>query len=83
VAVALVIIAIAQRKRAVFDVAIATFAILSAARLSQVVSDKSRWIVAVVVGVALIGNGLWRETRSARGHRQDDEASTSWYRSLT
>ncbi|MBU6233898.1 MAG: hypothetical protein KJS64_06595 [Acidobacteria bacterium] len=80
VAVVLIIIAIAQRKRAVFDVAIATFAILSVARLSQVVSDRSRWIVAVVLGVALIGNGLWRETRKSR---DDDATSASWYRSLT
>ena len=80
VAVGLIIIAIAQRKRAVFDVALATFAILSVARLSQVVSDRSRWLVAVLVGVALIGNGLWRETR--RSH-DDDATPTSWYRSLT
>ena len=80
VAVGLIIIAIAQRKRAVFDVALATFAILSVARLSQVVSDRSRWLVAVLVGVALIGNGLWRETRRSHDH---DATPTSWYRSLT
>jgi hypothetical protein len=66
---------------AVFDVAIATFVLLSAARLTQVVSDQGRWVVAVIIGVALIANGIWRETRRA-GHERDASA-TSWYRSLT
>jgi hypothetical protein len=80
-AIALVVVGVQLKKRAVFDVAIATFVLLSAARLTQVVSDQGRWVVAVIIGVALIANGIWRETRRA-GHERDASA-TSWYRSLT
>ena len=79
-AIVLVIIGVQLKKRAVFDVAIATFALLSIARLSQVVSDKGRWIVAVIIGLALVANGFWRETRKKSG--SDGPAVTSWYRSL-
>ena len=79
-AVALVYLGVQLRLRAVFDVAVATFALLSVARLTQVVSDNARWIVAVAVGVALVANGMWRDTRTkADGARS---TTTSWYRSL-
>jgi len=81
-AVVLVIIGVQLKKRAVFDVAVATFALLSIARLTQVVSDQGRWVVAVIVGVVLIGNGFWRETRKESA-THDDASATSWYRSLT
>lgn len=79
-AIVLVVLGVQLKKRAVFDVAIATFALLSIARLSQVVSDKGRWIVAVVIGIALVANGFWRETRKKQD--SDGPAVTSWYRSL-
>lgn len=79
-AIVLVVLGVQLKKRAVFDVAVATFALLSIARLSQVVSDKGRWIVAVVVGIALVANGFWRETRNKVD--RDDSTVTSWYRSL-
>ena len=81
-AVVLIIVGVQLKKRAVFDVAIATFALLSIARLTQVVSDQGRWIVAVIVGVALVGNGFWRETRK-KSAANDDAPVTSWYRSLS
>ena len=79
-AIILVVVGVQLKKRAVIDVAIATFALLSVARLTQVVSDKGRWIAAVVIGVVLIANGIWRETRKKKGG--DDTSTTSWYRSL-
>lgn len=81
-AVVLVILGAQLKKRAVFDVAVATFALLSIARLTQVVSDQGRWVVAVIVGVALVGNGFWRETRK-KAAGNDDASATSWYRSLS
>jgi hypothetical protein len=79
-AVVLVIVGVQLKKRAVFDVAIATFTLLSIARLSQVVSDQGRWVAAVLVGAALVGNGFWRETRKKAGG--ESVPAVSWYRSL-
>ncbi len=70
--------AIIWKHRATFDVAAASFILLSVAKLVDVVSGSWRWVATVLVGIAMIGVGVWRDTR---GRKQEEDAS--WWQSLT